>query len=76
LLMFMFGLGTFPLMFSFMVLGKYFSFSFRNQIKKMVPFFVGAMAVLLVLRGMNLNIPYVSPAFMHTDKEVVSCCHK
>ena len=71
LLMFMFGLGTFPLMFSFMVLSKYLSASFRSRIVKALPFFTIIVAMLLILRGLNLNIPFVSPLIKPT--EIVSC---
>lgn len=68
-----FGLGTMPLM----VLISYFGFmvnlSVRNTIKKSVPFLMGAMGVLLILRGMNLGIPYISPFFENSAARAVSC---
>ncbi|MFT3682160.1 MAG: sulfite exporter TauE/SafE family protein [Ferruginibacter sp.] len=76
LLMFMFGMATFPLMFSFMILGKHFSFSFRTKLKKLTPLFVIMMCMLLVLRGLNLNIPYISPAIEPLKKEMINCLPK
>lgn len=74
LVMFAFGLGTFPLMLSLMLLGNSISFSLRNKFKKVVPVFVCALACLLILRGLNLNIPFVSPAMdVHKKGNVVSC---
>ncbi|MCF3108522.1 sulfite exporter TauE/SafE family protein [Niabella sp. CC-SYL272] len=58
-----FGLGTIPLMAVLMLTGHHLSFSLRLRIKKMLPYFVAVVAVLMVLRGLNLGIPYVSPAF-------------
>ena len=63
LLMTAFGLGTLPLMILMSYFGFIISISLRNSMKKIVPYFMAAMAVLLILRGMNLGIPYISPAF-------------
>jgi hypothetical protein len=45
----------------------------RNFIKKSIPFFAAAMAVLLILRGLNLGIPYVSPILQNTGANAISC---
>lgn len=75
LLMFAFGLGTFPLMISVMIAGNYISLNARKKVRRLVPYFVGFMAVLLILRGMNLGIPYVSPALNNVanKSEAVQC---
>jgi hypothetical protein len=41
--------------------------------KKMVPFVIAGMGILLILRGLNLGIPYISPQFNNTAKTAVSC---
>lgn len=71
-----FGLGTFPVMFTVTVLGKFISLQWRNHMRKAVPVFIGAMAVLLILRGLNLGIPYISPEMKATATGTHSCCHK
>lgn len=71
-----FGFGTFPIMFTVTVLGKYISMYWRNQMRRAVPVFVGIMAVLLILRGLNLGIPFVSPEMIATPNGTESCCHK
>lgn len=71
-----FGFGTFPVMFTVTVLGKFISIQWRNQMRKAVPLFIGAMAVLLILRGLNLGIPYISPEMKATSTGTHSCCHK
>lgn len=58
-----FGLGTIPLMLVLMITGHMISFSIRIAMKKAVPYFIGFVAVLMILRGLNLGIPYISPAF-------------
>jgi len=70
-----FGLGTFPIMFAVTVLGKFISLQLRNKMRRAVPVFIGAMAVLLILRGLNLGIPYISPEMKATPTGTESCCH-
>ncbi|WP_300599467.1 sulfite exporter TauE/SafE family protein [Niabella sp.] len=67
-----FGLGTIPLMAVLMLTGHHLSFSFRVRIKKLLPYFIGCVALLMVLRGLNLGIPYISPAFS-TGAGTVNC---
>lgn len=74
--MFLFGLGTIPAMLSLTLLSSSISLNFRNKIRKAVPIFVVLMAVLLILRGLNLGIPYVSPVMSSTVPECSKCCHK
>ena len=76
-LMLAFGLGTIPLMFGMMVAGRYISVTVRQKMRKLVPVFVGVMACLMILRGLGLNIPMVSPGFSQNEKkEIKSCCSK
>jgi uncharacterized protein len=75
LLMLAFGLGTIPLMFALMVAGRYVSLAVRQNMRKLVPVFVGLMACLMILRGLNLGIPYISPAFSKNDKGNAVQCH-
>lgn len=59
----LFGLGTLPLMYFFAAFGQYLGIKGRLRIRKYLPAFSVAIAVLLILRGLNLGIPYVSPHF-------------
>ena len=72
LLMFSFGLGTLPVMALTMVLGKFISINLRQRLNKITPYLIMAVAVLLIVRGFNLGIPYLSPAH---DANHVTCCH-
>ncbi len=62
LFMFVFGLGTVPVMLSLPLAGSFITVDARNRIRKTVPFIVGLTAVLLIFRGLELGIPYVSPS--------------
>jgi len=69
-----FGLGTFPLMMLLSYFGFIINISLRNKIRKAVPFFMAAIAILLILRGMNLGIPYISPSFNAAGESIP--CHR
>ena len=56
-----FGLGTLPIMLALPLLGGQLGFLSRLNARKLVPGMVALMGVLLVLRGMELGIPYLSP---------------
>lgn len=61
LYMFAFGLGTLPMMFTAVLLSNFITIGFRNKIKKLIPVFVIILGCLFILRGLNLNIPFLSP---------------
>ncbi len=63
LFMGLFGLGTFPAMFAASVFGKFINLGVRSKLNKAVPLFAALLAVIFILRGMNLGIPYLSPKF-------------
>lgn len=71
--MFIYGLGTVPAMLLVSYFGYRAKLSSRMFIKKAAPFFIAAMGMFFVLRGMGLNIPYVSPLLPSAPKEAVSC---
>ena len=74
-----FGLGTIPAMMTLTVIRDFISIKFRENVRKAVPVFVGIMALLLILRGLNLGIPYVSPEAKVSPKTgviVQQVCHK
>lgn len=59
--MFMFGLGTLPAMFAASVFRKFISIDFRQKVRRLTPVFAVLLAVIFILRGLNLGIPYLSP---------------
>lgn len=61
LFMVSFGVGTIPAMLLMVSAGQLMKPSFRIKFKKMVPVISLIIGVLLVLRGLNLNIPFISP---------------
>ena len=76
LYMFLFGLGTVPLMTAVVYLGKFTKGSFRQGIQKAIPYVVICIGVLFILRGLGLGIPYVSPApIIETAANTITTCH-
>ncbi|MBS1517508.1 MAG: sulfite exporter TauE/SafE family protein [Bacteroidetes bacterium] len=66
--MMLFGLGTFPLMFGISVFGNFIGLNIRNRINRLIPVFAVILAVLFILRGLDLGIPYLSPAHKENFK--------
>lgn len=69
----MFGLGTLPAMLLVAYAGRLFKPAFRVYFRKLVPVFVIMMGILLVLRGLNLGVPFISPELPRTAGNVVEC---
>lgn len=63
-----FGLGTLPAMYAVAILGQFVNSHARSQVRKALPVIITSMALLLILRGLNLGIPYLSPAMEVQDK--------
>lgn len=73
LFMVFFGLGTFPAMLGAVFFGSYFNQQVRGQLRKAIPVFLFIMAALLILRGLNLGIPFISPQLPIGAREAVQC---
>lgn len=59
--MFFFGLGTIPLMFLSVIMGNVVGLKTRERILKLLPILMILLGVLFILRGLGLDIPYISP---------------
>jgi sulfite exporter TauE/SafE len=77
ILMYIFGVGTMPMLVGITLLKSRMNFVKGVNIKRFAPVIVFSFGLLFVLRGLNLGIPYLSPKVEMTAKEVKSsCCHK
>ncbi len=56
-----FGLGTVPMMFGLSLMGVKLRFVIGSGFQRLIPISVAALGVLLVIRGLGLGIPYLSP---------------
>jgi hypothetical protein len=75
LFMAFFGLGTFPAMLAVVFFGNYMNLQLRLRLRKAVPLFLFLMGTLLILRGMNLGIPFISPQLPELASAGAASCH-
>lgn len=83
LFMFIFGLGTLPMMLAISLIGNLITLELRKKVTKLIPYAIVFIGVLFILRGLSLGIPYLSPPekamtvpVEQTDEEAEpSCCH-
>lgn len=73
LYMALFGLGTFPIMLAAAAFGKVINLNIKKRINKLIPAFAVILALLFILRGLNLGIPYISPKFSKAVQHNESC---
>ncbi|RDV13563.1 sulfite exporter TauE/SafE family protein [Pontibacter diazotrophicus] len=78
LYMALFGLGTLPLMFLVSLSGKLISLKLRSTFNRLVPYVGMCLAILFIVRGLGLGIPYLSPKVAHTASHIteITCCTK
>ena len=73
LFMVLFGIGTWPALFAVRMGAGLFGDGMRVRLRRLSPVLISAVAVLMVLRGLELGIPYVSPGPVAPPAEVSTC---
>lgn len=73
LFMAIFGAATIPMMFAISLAGSRISPTIYRRMARLVPVTIAIMAALLIVRGLGLGIPYLSPAI---ETGQVACCHQ
>ncbi|MDB4516560.1 sulfite exporter TauE/SafE family protein [Crocinitomicaceae bacterium] len=86
LAMIAFGLGTLPAMIFVSVAFSKITNDRRKAYQKVLPYLLTVVGLLIILRGMNLDIPYLSPKISISNNQKqdqpakteveMSCCHK
>lgn len=71
--MIIFGLGTAFSLFSLGFLSNFFGLRFRLSFNKWAPYLALFVGVLLIIRSLNLDIPYLSPNINPTNG--IEVCH-
>lgn len=78
-----FGIGTLPSMIAVGFAANRIQAATRQKFNKIVPYLLTLVGLLIILRGMNLDIPFISPKVSITKTESIkepkvemSCCHK
>jgi sulfite exporter TauE/SafE len=75
LYMILFGIGTIPLLTAIVYLSNIFSFSFRKTIQNMIPIVAILIGMLFIIRGLGLDIPYLSPSDLSLFIKSEANCH-
>jgi sulfite exporter TauE/SafE len=73
--MILYGFGTIPMMSAVVYVSSLLSMPFRSQLQKAVPIVTVVIGVLFVLRGMGLDIAYISPSTMNLFVQANANCH-
>ena len=73
LFMFSFGIGTLPALLGLAFWGVKLSWQTRRHMQKAVPYVIAITGILLIIRGLNLDIPYLSPLLSERSIDTVSC---
>lgn len=75
LYMVFFGLGTIPLMTTAIYFSGMLNGVLRKKVQRFIPVFVVLVGILFILRGMGLDIPYLSPAPVTEMATASLSCH-
>lgn len=87
-----FGIGTLPAMIAVIFMMNKITQQARQKMNKIVPYLLTIVGLLIILRGLNLGIPYISPSVKMIEKKIegsspaedcetettiqMDCCHK
>jgi hypothetical protein len=69
----LFGAGTLPAMFATGFFGQWLKQPLRLKMRRLYPALMAIMAFLLILRGLNLGIPMVSPKMNSASSAPAPC---
>ncbi|GEC79416.1 sulfite exporter TauE/SafE family protein [Flavobacterium aquatile] len=73
--MVLYGLGTIPMMSAVVYVTNFLSFPIRNKLQKVIPIVSVIIGTLFILRGLGLDISYVSPSNMNLFVQANANCH-
>lgn len=71
----LFGMGTVPIMLGTSLLGKFINLKIRAKINKAIPVLAIILALLFIIRGLGLGIPYLSPKIGNFSQQEEINCH-
>jgi len=67
--MFWFGIGTLPLMFIAAISSSFITLNVRRKLNNIIPYFMLCLGIWFVMRGLSLNIAYLSPS-INVDQSI------
>ncbi len=68
-----FGTGTLPAMLALAFAGNFLGIRWRNGIRKVMPVVTVIVGLLLIVRGLELGIPFLSPVLALVEKGMTMC---
>jgi uncharacterized protein len=69
-----FGLATIPALYFLSLLGTLFNTALRQNMRRVLAFGTLVIGILLIIRGLNMNIPYISPYLISgTSGTAIDC---
>lgn len=71
----LFGLGTIPLLFAMSLITRFMGADFRFKLQRLLPVGAAILGVLLILRGLALGIPFISPDLTGGMMSGAESCH-
>lgn len=75
LYMFLFGLGTIPMMSAVVYAANFITPKTRNSIQKAIPILTILIGMVFIVRGLGLDIPFLSPSTMSLFVQAEANCH-
>ncbi len=73
--MLLFGIGTIPMLTAVIYISNLISFSFRGTLQKIIPVVAVIIGMLFIIRGLGLDILYLSPSNMSLFVQSEANCH-
>lgn len=73
--MLLYGLGTIPMMSAVVYICNFLSIPIRSKMQKLIPVVTVIIGTLFILRGLGLDIAYLSPSNMNLFVQANANCH-
>ena len=73
--MLLYGLGTIPMMSAVVYVSNFLSVPMRSKMQKIIPVVTVIIGTLFILRGLGLDIAYLSPSNMNLFVQANANCH-
>lgn len=73
--MLLYGIGTIPMMSFVVLISNIFSISLRTKMQKLIPVVAVFIGILFIIRGLGLDIAYLSPSNTNLFVKANASCH-
>ena len=73
--MLLYGLGTIPMMSAVVFISNILSVSLRSKLQKIIPVVAVFIGILFIIRGLGLDIAYLSPSTTNLFVKANASCH-